>query len=189
MPPLAGEPVISPDGKILYLGRKFREKTNTGWSEVKSLGPMFDTKEYGIMRLSASAKGTYVFDDYLIDEIRISTIKDGKREEPKLLGKHINTGKWTAHPFIALDDSYMIWDSEKDSGYGQNDLYISFRKQDGSWGTAINLGDQINTEFDEAYASVSSDGKYIFFHRGYGGDTGDIYWVDANIIDTLKNAQ
>ena len=187
VPPFAGEPVISPDGKILYLGRKFRERTDTGWSEVKSLGPMFDNKEYGIMRFSASANGTYVFDDYTIDVIRISKLKDGKRQKPKLLGNHINIGKWTAHPFIALDDSYIIWDSEREGGYGRSDLYISFKQKDDSWGAAINLGDQINTaEASEAYGSVTPDGKYFFFHRGYGGDTGDIYWVDAKVIMNLR---
>lgn len=187
VPPRAGEPVISPDGKILHLGKKYREKTNTGWSEVKSLGPMFDNKEYGIMRFSASANGTYVFDDYTIDVIRISKLKDGKREEPKLFGKNINTGKWTAHPFIAPDESYLIWDSEREGGYGKSDLYISFKQKDGSWGTAINLGDKINTAgASEAYGSVTSDGKYFFFHRSYGGDTGDIFWVDAKIIENIR---
>jgi len=187
VPPRAGEPFISPDGKILYLGSKYRERTNSGWSEVKSLGPMFDREDWGIMRLSASAKGTYVFDDYKSkDVIRISTLKDGKRQAPIKLGPEINTGKWTAHPFISPDESYLIWDSEKDSGYGDNDLYISFRQKDGSWGAAINLGDKINTEFAEAYGSMSPDGKYFFFHRGFGGDTGDIFWVDAQIIETLR---
>lgn len=187
VPPRAGEPFISPDGKILHLGNKYRERIDTGWSEVKSLGPMFDREDWGIMRLTASAKGTYVFDDYKSnDVIRISMIKDGIREEPKLLDKEINSGKWTAHPFIAPDESYLIWDSEKDSGYGNSDLYISFRQKDGSWGRAINLGDKINTEFSEAYGSMSPDGKYFFFHRGYGGDTGDIFWVDAQVIERLK---
>ena len=187
VPPRAGEPFISTDGKILYLGNKYRERTNSGWSEVKSLGPMFDRDDFGIMRITASAKGTYVFDDYKSnDVIRISTIKGGKREEPKLLGKEINVGKWTAHPFIAPDDSYLIWDSEREGGYGDSDLYISFRQKGGSWGAAINLGDTINTELAEAYGSVSSDGKYFFFHRGYGGDTGDIFWVDAQFVEELR---
>ena len=113
-------------------------------------------------------------------------IKNGVREEPKLLGKEINTGKWTAHPFISPAESYLIWDSERDEGHGDNDLYMSYKQNDGSWGPAINLGDKINTEFDEAYGSVSPDGKYFFFHRSYGGGTGDIFWVDAKIIFALR---
>ena len=185
--PRAGEPVISPDGKILYLGKKYRERTNTGWSEVKSIGPMFDRKEYGIMRFSASAIGTYVFDDYKNNDIiRISTMKDGKRQAPIKMDSIVNTGKWTAHPFIAADDSYIIWDSERENGHGKSDLYIRFKQKDDSWGEAINLGAEINSGFADAYGSVSSDGKYFFFHRSYGGDTGDIFWVDAQFIEALR---
>ena len=183
--PRAGEPFISPDGKTMHLGNKYRERTASGWSEKKSLGPLFE--KFPIMRLTASAAGTYVFDEREeIGTIRYSQLINGKREEPKALSKKINTGKWTAHPFIAPDESYLIWDSEREGGYGASDLYISFRQENGAWGPAINLGDKINTEFGEGYGSVSPDGMYFFFNRGFGGDTGDIFWVDAQIIETLR---
>lgn len=185
--PYAGEPFVTPDAKTLFLGRKYREKTNAGWGEVKDTKSLLDDKDRGIMRLTASVNGTYVFDDYKSDDIiSISTVKNGKRENPKTLPKHINTGKWTAHPFIAQDESYLIWDSEREEGYGDNDLYISFKQEDGSWGKAINLGDKINTEHAESYGSISPDGKYFFFHRGYGNNIADIYWVDAKEIMDLN---
>ena len=185
--PRVGRPIINPDGKTMHLGKNYMKRTKSGWSEVKSLGPMFDREDWYIMRLSASAKGTYVFDDAKSgDVIRMSTIKDGKRQAPKLLGKEINTGKWTAHPFIATDDSYLIWDSERNNGYGKSDLYISFRQQDDSWGVAINLGDKINTDAKENGAHVSPDGKYLFFNRYLNEVNGGIYWVDAQIIETLR---
>lgn len=140
------------------------------------------------MRLSASAKGTYVFDDYKSnDVIRISTVKDGKRQAPKMMDPEVNTGKWTAHPFIAPDESYLIWDSEREGGYGGSDLYIRFRKKDDSWGPAINMGDKVNSNKDDFYASVTSDGKYILFNRGIDDKENiDIYWVDAQIIETFR---
>ena len=183
VPPRAGEPFISLDNKKLYLGNKYRERTNTGWSAVKSLGAPF--KDIPIMRLTVSAKGTYYFDEATeTGTIRYSRFINGRHEKP--LTVNIDMGNWNAHPFIAPDESYLIWDDESEGGYGDNDLYISFRQQDGSWGPAINLGDQINTGFAEAYGSVSPDGKYFFFHRGYGNNTGDIFWVDAQIIETLR---
>ena len=183
VPPRAGEPFISLDGKILYLGNKYRERSNSGWSEVKSLGAPF--KDIRIMRLTVSSKGTYYFDEATeTGPIRYSRLIDGKREKP--LTVNTDMGNWNAHPFIAPDESYLIWDDQRESGYGGADLYISFRQQDGSWGAAINLGNKINTEFGEAYGSVSPDGKYFFFHRGFGGDTGDIFWVDAQIIESLR---
>lgn len=186
--PRKGEIVFSPDGKRMHMAKGYKERIGDGWSERKSLGPMFDRKDWGIMRLSASAKGTYVFDDYKSkDVIRISTVKDGKRQAPKMMDPEVNTGKWTAHPFIAPDESYLIWDSEREGGYGGSDLYIRFRKKDDSWGPAINMGDKVNSNKDDFYASVTSDGKYILFNRGIDDKENiDIYWVDAQIIETFR---
>ncbi len=185
--PRNGEIVISPDGKRMHMAKGYKDRIGDGWSERKSLGPMFDRKDWGIMRLSASAKGSYVFDDYKSNGvIRISTLKDGKRQAPKKMGPVVNTGKMTAHPFIAPDENYLIWDSEREDGYGDSDLYISFRQKDGSWGPAINMGNKVNSEKEEAYASVTPDGKYILFNRGMDHGNVDIYWVDAQIIETLR---
>lgn len=190
----SGEIGFSPDGNRMHMAKGYKDRNGDGWSERKSLGPMFDRKDWGIMRLTASSKGTYVFDDYKSDDvIRISTLQDGKRQAPKKMGPVVNTGKWTAHPFIAPDESYLIWDSEREGGYGDSDLYISFRQKDGSWGPAINMGDSVNSDKWDAYASVTSDGKYILFNRriddGSNNDNMnvDIYWVDAKIIETLRS--
>ncbi|EZH75700.1 hypothetical protein ATO12_02605 [Aquimarina atlantica] len=187
-----GQPFISPDGKTMHLGRRYKERTETGeWSEIKKLDASF--QEIEIMRLTASSKGTYVFDEAGMPDgdgvIRYSRLIDGKREEPKAFGKEVNTGKMNAHPFIASDESYLIWDGERESGYGDSDIYISFKQQDGSWGEAINLGDKINTSAWEAAASVTPDGKYLFFNRNMGSDkyeNVDVFWVDAQIIEKLR---
>ncbi|SDN13587.1 hypothetical protein [Kriegella aquimaris] len=183
------------DSNILYSRWNYIERTDSGWSKIKSLGPMFERDDWGIMVMSVSSKGTFVFDDYKSnDVIRMSRIIDGKREEPKLLGKHINTGKWTCHPFIAPDESFLIWGSEREDGYGKSDNYISFRQQDGSWGPAINMGDKINSELEENGAFLTLDGKYLLFSRHEekvreDGSTyweSKKYWVDAKIIENLR---
>lgn len=108
-----------------------------------------------------------------------------------MLNEKINTGK-SFHPFIAPDESYLLFDSERESGYGDSDIYISFRLKDGSWGVPINLGDKINTEAWEACASVTPDGKYLFFNRNMipgSYENVDIFWVDAQIIEILRAQQ
>ena len=194
--PRVGRPIMSTDGKTMHLGKQYIERIGDGWSEIKSLGSPYE--EIRIMRLMSSSKGTYVLDEGTRDGngvLRYSRLIDGKRESPMPFGKEINTGKWNAHPFIAPDESYIIWDGERDSGFGDNDLFISFRQLDGSWGEAINMGDKINTEAPENGAGVTPDGKYLFFNRNTGvgevnknagvGD-GDLYWVDAQIIENLR---
>ncbi|KZN57942.1 hypothetical protein [Pseudoalteromonas luteoviolacea] len=53
------------------------------------------------MRLSASKSGTYILDDYKSgDIIRISEVKNGKRQAHKVLGSEINTGKYMPTPLL-----------------------------------------------------------------------------------------
>lgn len=192
----AGEsrPFYAPDGKTLHYGAKYKERTVDGWSELKSLGPAFEAIR--IMSLAASAKGTLVLDERGSSAgdgvLRYSRLASGKWQDPKPLPKQINTGIWNAHPYIAPDESYLMWDGERESGYGDADLYISFRQKDGSWGEAINLGDKVNTAAEERGAQVTPDGKYLFFNRmvpnanGKAGSQSDLYWIDAQIIEDLR---
>ncbi len=184
----------SPDGKTLHYGAKYRERTAEGWSEMKSLGAAFE--ELQIMTLKASASGMLVLDERGSREgdgiLRYARRIDGQWEDPKPLPVEINTGTWNAHPFIAPDESYIMWDGERDSGFGESDLYISFRRPDGSWGEAINMGDKVNTEAEEGGPWVTPDGKYLFFNRmvpkaGNGGERqSDLFWIDAQIIEDLR---
>ena len=149
---------------------------------------------------SVSAAGTYYF--YVLDfkdgsgHLSYSRLIDGKYEIPVKMNAAINSGKYIAHPFIAPDESYLMWDAEKD-GESTPDIYISFREKDGTWGEAINMGDKINTPLYEQRPKVTPDGKYLFFWQGDvkvredGGRyvVGEPYWVDAKIIEELRPAR
>ncbi len=178
-----GRPIFSPDGNILHLGKRYQERTQTGWSKVKSLGD--DFKDIRIMRLMSSANGTYYLDEASESgPIRYSRLINGKREKPKAV--EINFGDWNAHPYIAPDESYLIWDQQTNKGFGGADLYISFRQKDGSWTAPINFGDNINTQASESGAVVTPDGKYLLFNRYISNENAGMHWVDAKIIETLR---
>jgi len=181
--PRVGRPILTPDGKTMHLGKRFMERTQTGWSEIKSLEPAF--QKFRIMRLMSSSNGTYYFDDATKSgPIQYSRLINGKREKPKAV--NIKFGDWNAHPFIAPDESYLLWDEQGENGYGKSDLFISFRQTNGAWGAAINLGNTINTPNGENGAYVTPDGKYLFFNRYINEKNAGIYWVDAKIIETLR---
>ena len=189
-------PRYSKDGTIMYKGNKYRDRTETGWSELKSLGAPFT--DMHIMGISFSDKGTSYFDQFsrkdTIGAISYSRLINGEYEPRQKMGKEINTGAWIAHPYIAPDESYLIWDVVRKNGHGQADIYISFRAKDGSWLPAMSMGDKINTELQESGAHVSTDGKYLFFSRGEekvrkDGSTywvGSPYWVSAQVIENLR---
>ncbi|MBV1908332.1 MAG: hypothetical protein KUG78_03365, partial [Kangiellaceae bacterium] len=128
-------PQFSADGKIMFLGKQYRERTDTGWSEPKSKGEFLKEQAHGI---SVSSNGTYYFPLYKKEDnghgnLGYSRLINGKYEEPVRMGTEINTGKYIAHPYIAPDESYLMWDVERQDGHGESDIYISFKQKNGSW--------------------------------------------------------
>jgi hypothetical protein len=119
---------------------------------------------------------TTVFDDKYEASIGFYEKMNGQYEKVEILGEEINKPNcFDAHPNIALDESFIIFDSKRPEGDG---LYISFKNKDGMWTPAQYMG----KEYEGASVSTfSPDGRYLFFmkHR-------DIYWVDAKIIEELK---
>ena len=83
--------------------------------------------------------------------------------------------------FISPDEQYIIYCAERPDGYGKGDLFISFKDGKGQWQAAKNMGNAVNTSGYEFCPFVSADGKHLFFSRD-----GDIYWVDAQVIKTLR---
>ena len=102
-------------------------------------------------------------------------------QEPVRLDATVNSTAYEADVFVAPDESYLIFCSTRDGGFGQGDLYISFSDADGGWTEATNMGGAINTERYEYCPFVSKDGKFLFFTSGQ-----DIYWVDAGALEELR---
>ncbi|MGH9829507.1 MAG: TolB family protein [Blastocatellia bacterium] len=94
----------------------------------------------------------------------------GKYGEPENLGEAVNSETLDTQPYIAPDQSYLIFastgraDSPIGAGspYPRSDLYVSFNR-DGKWTPARRLPSPINTEATESYPFVSPDGRYLFF--------------------------
>ncbi|TVR78347.1 MAG: hypothetical protein EA409_10480 [Saprospirales bacterium] len=61
-----------------------------------------------------------------------------------------------------VSDSFIVFSSNRPGGYGGFDLYIAL-KRNGEWSEAMNLGPEINTEFDELDPFISNGGNELFF--------------------------
>lgn len=170
--PLAGSGEPEP-WQIWYVDR-----TPDGWSDAvrfTSTGEYFPTMTRdGVMLVTAE------------DELYLTRDVDGHIGPKELLPPEINSDAAEYNAYISPDGSYIIYTSTGHGpAYGGADLYINFRKSDGAWTEARNMGYGINSAAIDYCPSVSPDGKYFFFASGRFGRL-DIFWVDAAIIDTLR---
>jgi len=93
----------------------------------------------------------------------------------------VNSGEWDADAYF-VNDSTIIFSSDRMGGYGGKDLYISFRGKSGKWGEAINMGEKINTPYDEITPFIARNGQVLYYSSnnvfGMGGF--DIYRTSFN---------
>lgn len=73
------------------------------------------------------------------------------------------------HPAFTKDGKTMFVASDMPGGYGGADLYSVSVNSDGSFGKMINLGPTINTEANEMFPVISSEGQLFFASNGHIG--------------------
>lgn len=199
-----GFPFITPDGRQLYFA-SYRpieenkkpkkdwdiwvvEQTDHGWSDPKHLGANINTNNRessptvttdGTLYFKRSGKGG--------SKIYYSRLINGHFEEAKMLSDSINSKYSNDHPYIAPDESYILFSSfRRPDGYGEADIYISFKNRDGSWSEATNLGDKINSRAHENCPIISPDSQYFFFNS-YVKDSYQDYWATPLTYDQVIN--
>lgn len=78
--------------------------------------------------------------------------------------------------FGPYGEEVMYFSSDRPGGYGGKDLYKVQKLPDGNWGEPMNLGPEINTEYDEDAPFVSNDGTLYFASKGHNNMGGyDIF--------------
>ncbi|MCP5108170.1 MAG: hypothetical protein GY950_32585, partial [bacterium] len=95
--------------------------------------------------------------------------------EPEYLGPQVNPGPRQLYPTVTTDGT--IYFNSGIKGYGKGDFFKS-RYSDGKYTDPENLGDAVNTEYDETDAFVAPDESYVVFtsvERPDGFGSGDFY--------------
>lgn len=161
---------------------------NDGWQTPRPIADVLVTPLHESYPSAASDGTLYFFRRFDGEnrnyEMMVSEFADGDYLEPVRMGAEINTQWEEWDPAIAPDESLLIFCSKKPSGYGQDDLYVSFRTPGGGWTQAVNLGDRINSAESENRPFITADGKFLFYNRG-NRENRDVYWVSLDAVRNL----
>ncbi|MBK6345134.1 MAG: T9SS type A sorting domain-containing protein [Bacteroidales bacterium] len=188
----AEEAIYSPDGQRVYyyafnppnpVGGAdlcYSVKSGQAWSEPINLGSPLNTpqSEYHPCIVADSS----VYFENSSGKICYSKYLNGSYQPRIILPSLFNDqGNAWGNPFVSPDESYFIFNSARTGGFGGTDLYIAYKKDDGTWTNPKNLGNVINTPTNECGSEITDDNLYLT----YVSDN-DIYWVSSGFIDSLR---
>lgn len=158
---------------IYYSERKFGV-----WQEAVLMDETINTQGHDAC-LYVSPDGQYMMiyraSAALLTEGGIyETRLEGKKwTEPTLLQADINSNYWETDVSVSADGNTLFFTSDRPGGIGGRDLWSMTKLPDGSWAKAQNMGNVLNTEYDEEAPYLHPDGRTLYFsskgHNTMGG--------------------
>lgn len=210
-------PLLSPDGKVLYFSRKnhpqnvggvedkediwYSELDDNGkWTLAKNMGTEFNNAYPNFANtISSTPDGKSV-----IMVLGNRYIKDGKKSVAGVsISSHVG-GLWTkpvnlnivndynknekANYFLTNNRKTLLMSVQRDDSQGDRDLYVTFMQDDSVWTEPLNLGKVINTAAEESSPFLSIDDKTLFFSsKGFSGFGGSDIYVSKRLDDSWTN--
>ena len=179
--PRKGAITVSQDGEWLLFAGQLLDNgyksfdiyisyyTPQGWSQPQNMGPNINTEfwesapsispDKRALYFSSNRPGGFGGADLYVSYRQ----PNGKWGPAENMGPSINTAGDELAPFIHADNQTLYYTSDGLPGYGNADLYVTRKKNDGEWGIPENLGYPINTIENEGSLAVSADGLTAYY--------------------------
>ncbi|HZS61205.1 MAG TPA: hypothetical protein VFA43_18150 [Gemmatimonadaceae bacterium] len=181
------DPILTPDGQRMYFlsdrpidGVRpttyhiwVMHRSANGWSEPQVLGAPFNHFEF-LWFISETRDGVVYFNVQPTDgpaRIYVTRRTETGYSSPELLPPEVNIPNWDARePYIAPDDSFMVFDAGPANDVEAYDLYVSDHR-DGRWTPARKLT-VLSTPTRDYSPRITADGRWLYYTSEHGfGDT------------------
>ncbi|HDJ34375.1 MAG TPA: hypothetical protein ENF21_09800 [Bacteroidetes bacterium] len=177
-------PAVSGDENTLVFTAKYGDEdvlyqtsrtTGGVWSPAEDITRLVHSDRDG-MSSSLSFDGTelYLYKSDMEDgNIYVSSRKNGEWTRARKLNRNINTRYYESHACVSSDGNTLYFTSNRTGGLGELDIYVSKKDKRGNWGPAENIGNNINTPFNENYPFITENDSLLYFssegHYNMGG--------------------
>ncbi|HBX52434.1 MAG: hypothetical protein A2275_18995 [Bacteroidetes bacterium RIFOXYA12_FULL_35_11] len=202
-------PVIAPDESFVIFtsGRKplgkgiqtdndifISIKEKSDWSDAKSLGLNINSSGNEISAgISPDGKQLFICKKDVSEwNLYVSTYDNKNWSKIKKLNASINSKFDERDVSLSPDGMILYFSSNRPEGFGGYDIYMSRKLPNGEWAMPVNLGNTINTPYDDVSPYIAHDGNTLFFSSEGHTSTGglDIFFAtakDENNWDTPLN--
>lgn len=188
-------PIISPDEKVLFFTRQYhpenkgywnrkydqdcwvsRYDSATGWSEAVNLGaPINNANPNAVASVSPDGNTLLLLGSYVDNNSGFSishrTLTGWSKPEKLDIPDYYSLGVGVSANLTG-DGKVLLLSLKREDGLGENDIYVCYLKDGGSWTKPVNIGKPVNTPGSEYGQFLASDGVTMYFvsdgHGGYG---------------------
>ncbi|MBS1557705.1 MAG: OmpA family protein [Bacteroidetes bacterium] len=177
------------DNEDIFISRK----ENGQWQAPVSISENINS-DYREGACSLSADGRHLI--FTICGPRGCDLFESKKEgeiwsKPKNLGPSINSSGWEAQPSLSADGNELYFVSDRKGGVGGYDIWYSQKDSAGKWMKAKNMGQPVNTPFDEIAPYIHVNNQNLYYASnglpGFGGYDIFVSEKKANQWQTPEN--
>lgn len=210
-------PMLSPDGKMLYFSRQNHPENMGGvkdvediwyselgadgkWTLARNMGPEFNNEHPNFINAITTATpdgksvllvlgNKYMKNGKMLAGVSISDNVNGTWSQPKALNiENDYNFNEKANYFLTNTRKALVMSVEREDSRGGRDLYVSFMKNDSLWSEPLNLGSLVNTAGDETAPFLASDDQSLYYSsNGFSGYGGSDIYMSKRLDDTWTN--
>ncbi len=145
------------------------------WLKAKNIGININSENYEeSLFLTCAGEKLLLYRESPENEGDIfqADLKGKSYQKAVMIGQAFKTGEHETGACLSPDGTTLFFSSERKGGLGGRDIY-KCEWAGGTWGKPVNLGEPINTKYDEDNPYMFSDGQTLFFastgHNSMGG--------------------
>ncbi len=187
---------LLPDPKGIFFEDVFIcEKILNKWGEPQSIESINTNSHDAAIAMSPDGQMLFIYKDDGIThgDIYVSyALGNNEYTPPQKLKGLVNSYSWEGSCSITADGQTLYFSSERPGGYGGKDIYKATLLPDSTWGNIVNLGNAINTPYDEDAPFIHPDGITLYFSSKGHNSMGDydIFMSRMDLSDsTFKQAE
>ncbi len=173
---------VSQDKETIW----YAEKSQSGWSDPKPIGSeVNETPLHWSISVSDSGTLYFQFQDASgkssggIGDIYYSKMVNGEYKKPISIGPAINTPATETCPYIAPDESYIVFTRFDETNVKNTGIFISYRDKSDKWLPPV-LAAGGDKKSGGLSPRISPDGKYLFYVNG------GMWWRPADFVEKLR---
>lgn len=143
------------------------------WAPASTMGKIFNSKGHDAsVTISPDGKTMFIYRQRKKGELYETHLVNGKWTTLKRITKPINSKYYESTLCYNKDSSMLFFASSRPQGFGGRDLYY-LKKENGKWSAPINMGPNVNTEYEEDAPWLHLEDNMLYFssnsQRSIGG--------------------